>query len=133
MMFVDTGAFVGRFIIADQFHSRALELWEKAADAREAFATSNFVLADAITLTARRSYHQFAAEKGRLIYSSAVFNILRPSLEDEFAAFEWFQKYADQKVSFTDCVSFVLMTKAGIGTAFSFDRHFELAGFKLWA
>ncbi len=133
MMFVDTGAFVGRFIIDDQFHSRALQLWDKAADARETFATSNFVLAETITLTARRSHQQFAAEKARLIYSSSAFNILRPSLEDELAAFEWFQKYADQKVSFTDCVSFVLMMKAGIGTAFSFDRHFELAGFKLWA
>jgi predicted nucleic acid-binding protein len=44
-------------------------------------------------------------------------------------ALERFEKYADQNVSFTDCVSFVLMQKHGIRTAFSFDRHFAMAGF----
>jgi predicted nucleic acid-binding protein len=38
----------------------------------------------------------------------------------------------DQKVSFTDCVSFTLMREAGIQTAFAFDSHFERAGFKKW-
>lgn len=44
-------------------------------------------------------------------------------------SFDLMQKYADQRVSFTDCVSFVLMKKYRVGTAFSFDRHFEMAGF----
>jgi predicted nucleic acid-binding protein len=29
----------------------------------------------------------------------------------------------------TDCISFVLMKKYGIQTAFTFDRHFVQAGF----
>ena len=132
MIFVDTGAFVGRFIVDDQFHHRAIELWEKAEAAGEACVTSNFVLDEAITLTARRSHHRHAAEKGRLILASTAFQIVRPTAEDELAALDWLEKYADQKVSFTDCVSFVLMKKTGLDTVFSFDRHFELAGFRLW-
>lgn len=41
------------------------------------------------------------------------------------------QKYADQGVSFTDCVSFVLMQKGDIRRVFSFDRHFRIAGFEV--
>ena len=38
---------------------------------------------------------------------------------------------AAQGVSFTDCISFVLMAGHGIRTAFSFDNHFLLAGFEI--
>ena len=43
-----------------------------------------------------------------------------------------FEKFADQEISFTDCVSFALMREADIQQAFSFDWHFERAGFKKW-
>ena len=36
------------------------------------------------------------------------------------------------KVSFTDCISFVLMRKRQIKRVFAFDRHFMHAGFTLW-
>ena len=39
------------------------------------------------------------------------------------------RKYADQDVSYTDCVSFAIMHRLRIRTAFTFDRHFRLAGF----
>jgi predicted nucleic acid-binding protein len=42
------------------------------------------------------------------------------------------RKYSDQAISFTDCVSFVLMRREGIKRAFSFDKHFRYAGFTLF-
>lgn len=48
------------------------------------------------------------------------------------AALKLFEKFADQAVSFTDCVSFALMREADIQTVFSSDSHFERAGFKKW-
>ena len=36
---------------------------------------------------------------------------------------------ADKEWSLTDCVTFVVMTKQGIGEALTGDRHFEQAGF----
>ena len=133
MIFIDSGAFLGRFVRDDQHHGAAVERWARLRDERHPCLTSNFVLDETLTLLGRRTGYRFAAERGRSLYSSGELHILRPALEDELAAFEWFEKYADQEVSFTDCVSFVLMKKAGIETAFSFDQHFELAGFKLWA
>ena len=85
------------------------------------------------TLLARRTTYRFAAERARNILDSTAIQILRPERKQEREAIELFAKYADQKVSFTDCVSFLLMKEAKIRQAFSFDRHFERAGFKLWS
>ena len=129
MIFVDTGALIARYVQRDQYHDEAVQLWRILQnDARLCF-TSNFVLDETITLLARRSTHQFAAERGRNFYASKSWSILRPDAADDLAALELLQKYADQGVSFTDCVSWVLMRKQGIKTAFSFDRHFAIAGF----
>jgi predicted nucleic acid-binding protein len=38
------------------------------------------------------------------------------------------RKFADRRASFTDAVSFVLMKRYRIRTAFSFDGHFLMAG-----
>ena len=129
MIFIDTGAFLARFIERDQYHGVAVKHWQKLqTDHRRCF-TSNFVLDETITLLARRTTYPFAATRARNFYGSQLLTILRPDQDDELAAVGLFQKYADQKVSFTDCVSFVLMTKHRITSAFSFDRHFAMAGF----
>lgn len=64
--------------------------------------------------------------------ASNTLDILRPSREDELEALSLFEKFADQEVSFTDCISFVLMQRQQIKRVFSFDRHFQYAGFTLW-
>lgn len=82
-----------------------------------------------LTLLGRRADFTFAAERGRLLFASAQLIILRPDQEDELRGIELFEKYADQHVSFTDAVSFALMRRSGIETAFTFDAHFARAGF----
>ena len=57
--------------------------------------------------------------------------VLRPDADDETRAIDLFAKFADQQISFTDCVSFVLMRRNRLERAFTFDRHFADAGFDL--
>ena len=38
----------------------------------------------------------------------------------------------DQRISYTDAVSFAVMEAARCATALSFDQDFTLAGFRLW-
>jgi hypothetical protein len=45
-------------------------------------------------------------------------------------AIDLFARYSDHELSFTDCVSFVLMKRKRIKRAFTFDHHFRLLGFE---
>lgn len=64
--------------------------------------------------------------------------IADPSIEQVFcdtelqtAAFDdWIHRFSDQAFSLTDAVSFVVMRAYGIAAAFTFDRHFQIAGFE---
>ncbi len=131
MIYVDTGAYLARYLSRDQYHQKAKAFWKKIRKNQESCFTSNFVLDETFTLLGRWAGYDFAAQKAAIIYASKLLIILRPTREDEMKAIDFFQKYADQNVSFTDCISIVLMRNKKIKRVFSFDSHFERAGFKL--
>ena len=129
MIFIDTGAFLARYLLNDQYHRSAAAVWEKLGSNRENCVTSNFVLDETFTLLGRRAEYGFAVQRAKNIYASQTLTIYRPDMRDEVNALQFFGKYADQHVSFTDCISIVLMKREKINRVFSFDRHFEFAGF----
>ena len=129
MIFIDTGAFLARYIQRDQHHAQALAFWDELAGNRTPCYTSNLILSDLLTLLALRTDYSFAAETARQLYSSNILEILRPDLNDEVAGIFLLEKYADHQVCFCDCVSFVLMRRFGIPNAFTFDGDFAIAGF----
>lgn len=133
MIFVDTGAFIARYMGSDQYHSIAERRWKKIEKTSESLLTTNFVLDEMFTLLGRWADYSFAAKKAHLIYSASRIEIARPGEEHELEALALFEKLADQKVSFTDCVSFVFMKKRKIKQVFSFDEHFTRAGFALFS
>jgi uncharacterized protein len=130
MIFIDTGALIARHVAVDQHHAAALAAWGRIETARDRCFTSNFVLDEVWTLLARRAGAAFAAERARRLYASPRFTILRPEQDDELDALSLLEKYADQAVSYTDCISFVLMRRTKIRRAFTYDAHFERAGFE---
>jgi predicted nucleic acid-binding protein len=130
VIFVDTGAFLARHLVKDQFHERAVDGWVELS--RHRCVTTIHVIDETITLLARRAGHAFAAERARAILTSRVLQVERPGLDDELAALEQFERFGDQAISFTDALSFAVMRRMRIERAFSFDRHFALAGFELW-
>ena len=65
------------------------------------------------------------------VYESPKIEVVQSTRADELDAILWMRKYADQDISFTDCVSFALMRRHRIRAAFTFDRHFKLAGFEV--
>ena len=132
MIFVDTDAFLARFVARDQFHEEATLAWDRLRDSGLTCSTSNFVLDETFTLLARSTSYEFAAQRARNILTSDELEILRPDGDDELQALTRFEKFADQRISFTDCISFELMKSRRIQQVFSFDRHFALAGFEMW-
>jgi predicted nucleic acid-binding protein len=131
VIFVDTGAFIARYVRRDGHHARARRVWAEIEKLRTTCFTSNFVLDETFTLLGRQTSYSFAAERARALLSSKVLTILRPDAEDELAALDLFARFADQEVSFTDCTSFALMRRHRFSRVFTFDRHFLAAGFEV--
>jgi uncharacterized protein len=132
-VFVDTGAFVARAIARDAHHAVAMDRWASLGAGRRGIVSSEHVFDETLTLIARRVGYPYAADWGDLHLRSARIEWLRARPEDLSAALTIMRKFADQSISFTDCVSFVLMRRERIKTAFSFDRHFGIAGFESYA
>ena len=132
MIFIDTGAFVARYIQKDQYNEKAIGFWNNLKEQNQKLYTSNFVLNEAFTILAGRAGYKFASERARNIYISEVIDIIRPVEEDERIAIDYFEKYSNLKVSFTDCISFTLIQRYRINRVFTFDKHFEIAGYKIY-
>ena len=88
MIFIDTGAFLARYVARDQYHKRAVTMWRRIEKRRDRCFTSNFVLDETFTLLARRTSYAFAAERARGLLSSRALVVLRPTREDEISALE---------------------------------------------
>ena len=129
MIFVDTGAFIARHVVKDQYHRDALPIWSRIQREKIRCFTSNFVVEETVTLLARRAGYAFADRVARILYGSKDLEILRSDRQTELSALEFFRKYADQEVGFVDCVSFVLMHAHRLTQVFCFDRHFDIPGF----
>ena len=128
MVFVDTGPLLARYLTQDARHSGAAVRWSQLKGST--LVTSNHVLDETFTLLGRRAGYSFAADRAEQIFTSKAIEIVYSSREDEVEALRFFRKYADQRVSFTDCVSFALMRRHRVRTAFTFDSHFALVGFE---
>lgn len=129
MVFVDTSAFCARHIKHDSYYAAAAEWWRKLESAQ--LVTTNHILEESFTLLARRVGYLYAADLADRVYRSEALDIIYTTRGDETSALQYFRKLADQRVGFTDCISFAVMRSAGITTAFTFDRHFLYAGFNV--
>jgi uncharacterized protein len=130
-LFVDTSALVALFDHADQYH-------KQAATFRDTFIlrynlrllTSNYIYSEAMS----RLLHlpiEVLQQLDALIQNplpGAPIKIEQLWVKKDTVdkAVPIFFRYIDQRVSITDCTSFVLMEKHDIRAAFTFDDHFKI-------
>ena len=118
-------------IAGDQHHAGAVKCWREAEEAGVRLVSSEHVFDESATLLARRASYAFAAEWGVDALDSGI-EWLQAGEGDWRKALVLMKKFADQGVSYTDCLSAVLMKTAGLRQVFGFDRHFEALGFRVW-
>ena len=132
MLLIDTGAFFAQHSPTDEYHELATRGFAELATSSVLLYTTEHILDETLTLLARRENYAYAAEAGDDLLNSRVLQWLDTTDADLAAALKFMRKYADQAVSFTDCISFALMKRENIRDVFGFDRHFRAAGFRLW-
>jgi len=131
-LFVDSGGWIALASVRDQHHSEADSLFRIAATLRLPLLTTNLVVAEVHRFLLRRAGIAIAARALDRLESSPrlTLEFIRP--EHHRSAREWLARLGDHPVSYTDAVSFAVMTARRCRTALSFDRHFQIAGFELW-
>lgn len=124
-VFVDTSAFFALADQTDRLHHQALR-YVQSTD--RLLVTSNVVVHETITLLRMRLGHDQALQFGLRLLGEATTPIVRVTPADEERAWAIFRQHPDKRFSFTDCTSFAIMKRLGIGTAFAFDDDFRQFG-----
>ncbi len=129
-IFVDTSALVALTNRSDQYHLKARGFLNGLSPTSR-LHISNYIIDESITRIRMIVGHRLALSFGKNIFSSHLYRIHYIDEELEKEAFGIFEKYADKRLSFTDCTSFVLMKRLGISKTFAFDEDFLAVGFEL--
>ena len=129
-LFIDTGAFFARYVTSDQYHHQAMQLWNKVREEKYKCITTNAVTIEFINLLLRKAKPSESLQIAKEIYHSHLLKVEPLTSEQELSALDWLQRFGDQRFSMTDATSFAFMEEHKITNAFTFDHHFEIAGFK---
>ena len=127
---VDRSAYFALAYSRESNHAAARAIADRLARERWRLFTTNFILAETHALILTRLNRAVALQVLTQIDQSPT-TIIRISPTDELRARATIGQYQDKDFSLTDALSFVVMERLGIASAFSFDRNFAQYGFSL--
>jgi predicted nucleic acid-binding protein len=128
VIFLDTSAIYAWADTADPNHAKALRILQTILDKGEALLTHNYVLVESMALLQSR-LGQAAAVK--LAKDSSAFVVDWVDEELHAAAVRELERSRTRRVSLVDHVSFLVMRRRAVTTAFAFDHDFGAAGFRV--
>jgi uncharacterized protein len=128
-VFLDTGYLIALELASDQNHKAALKHWRRVSKSLPHLVTTSYVFDEVVTFFNSRGHHAKAVELGGRLLSSASVQLVHVDEVLFLEGWQYFQKHKDKMYSLTDCISFVVMNRHRINTAFTFDKHFSQAGF----
>ena len=129
-VFLDTGYLIALELEDDQHHETALRHWSELGSRVPELVTTTYVFDEVVTFFNSRGHHEKAVEIGRSLLESPRVTLVRVDSVLFDRGWRYFQSRPDKRFSLTDCISFVVMGEQGFTDAFSFDGHFEQAGFR---
>ena len=128
--FLDTGYLLALELANDQHHQAATRHWNGIRTALPPLVTTSYVFDEVVTYLNSRGYHAKAVQVGNNLLRSPSVQLVHVDEALFREGWTYFQRYQDKDYSLTDCISFIVMQKRGINTAFAFDQHFTQAGFQ---
>lgn len=132
LVFVDTSAWIMLLNKAETHHQAAVETYNEMSKAT--LVVSNLVVGETYTWLRKKSgydkgllFLKVIAEKNELNQLKIIYS--EPVLEKQ--AIQLLEKYREHEFSYADAVSFCIMQNLGVKQAFTYDRHFIIAGFDI--
>jgi uncharacterized protein len=130
-IFVDTSAWIALFSRRDQHHYDADRMFRMIVASRRQLFTSNLVLAEIHRLLLYRAGSKAANAALEKIEASSLVAIEFADSKRHKSAINRLRKLNEHEISYTDAVSFSMMETVNCREAFSYDHHFEAAGFDI--
>jgi predicted nucleic acid-binding protein len=126
MIFVDTSIWYAANVPEDPDHDEARRLLLGATSSP---VTTDYVVAELLTLLVARNHRSIAVRVGEDFWSGTSCDLEWAKEEDIWAAWHVFATFDDKTWSFTDCVSYAVMKRLQITEALALDEHFKQFGF----
>ncbi|HXJ35659.1 MAG TPA: PIN domain-containing protein [Candidatus Eisenbacteria bacterium] len=131
-VFVDSSGWFAIASASDGRHAEAERLLREAVARQTGLVTTNLVVAEVHRLALVRMGIRPAAALLDRIEASRLVSIVHATADHHRLARRWLVKLADQPISYADAVSFAVMETGRCRVALTFDRHFAMAGFRMW-
>lgn len=130
-LFVDTAGWIACADAADPAHQRARDARDGWLKAGGLLVSTDYVVDETLTLLRLRIGMPAAETWWKQVDGSS--RVRWESIHEMRAekARGLFFRYADKRVSFTDCTSFVVMRELRIRESLTTDRHFAQMGFSM--
>lgn len=128
-VFLDTVGLLAVWDGSDQWHVAAQAAFQQLSAARANLLTTNFVLAECGNAAARRPYRQAVSRLRQQMESTN--RLVIPTSEDWAIAWAAYDQGEASPAGIVDQVSFAVMRRLEINSAFTNDRHFRSAGFQI--
>jgi hypothetical protein len=130
-VFIDSGGWLSVTLPSDRHHRAGRQYFQSLISLRAVATTSDFVLQEVITRLRYDAGHRIASEFIALIHEAVddrrlTVHRITPELWE--TAEEFFLRYHDAVLSFTDCSSFALLREHPVDEVFGYDSHFEMMG-----
>ena len=129
MIFLDTSAIYAWTDRGDPRHAEARERLAAVLEGQEALVTHNYVLVEAMSLVQSRLGMAAAL---KLASDARAFEVEWVDRAAHQEAVRRWEQRGKRQVSFVDEVSFLIMRRRGVRTAFAFDADFQTEGFAVF-
>jgi hypothetical protein len=133
-LFFDTSAIFAWFSPRDGNYKKASDFMQKFREGRTNFKIliiTDAIFIECVDLTQIKLGKSEAVRLGNILQQSEVVKIVNTTKSDLENAWEIMSKYTDQDSNFTDSLSFAVMDRLKIDTAFTFDEHFKIHGYNV--
>jgi uncharacterized protein len=129
---VDTGAWLAVFHRRDQYHASAAAELRRLRGLRTPLVVTDLIVAETHLHLLHALGPARAADHLETLKSDPGIDEVHvtPPLQQS-ALSEWIRRFSDQAFTLTDAVSFAVMRDLGLDSAFTFDSHFRIAGFRI--
>jgi uncharacterized protein len=129
-VFLDTSGLIAVVNADDSLRAEALAVWQDLVATRVPLMTTSLVLVELGDGLSRVQLRHLAIKTRNRLLESPTCDVIQVTPELEAQGWDLFVNRADKSRGVTDCISMVIAKERAVSGVFTFDRHFEQAGFK---